>query len=843
MNPPAKTPWDEVGLTAGEYRLIVDILGRPPNHVELGMFGLMWSEHCSYKTSKRYLALLPQTGKRIVIGPGENAGVADLGDGFVVVWKIESHNHPSAIEPYQGAATGVGGILRDIFTMGARPIACLDSLRFGPLDDPRVRYLVGGVVAGIAGYGNTTGIPTVGGEIVFDECYRDNCLVNAMCVGLLVGDRIIRGRAEGPGNPVLLVGNRTGRDGIHGASLLASREFDEKAEEMRPAVQVADPFIEKLLIEACLELSGWDGLVGINDLGAAGLTSAASEMASRAGTGLDLDISRAPRREAGLNPYEVMLSESQERMLVVVKKGREGEALDLFAKWGLVAAVIGQVTDDGMLRIRDRADNPADGAPGEAARDASAVGVTGAATALRIVAEIPARALAHDAPAYDRPMAEPAYLAEVRKLDLDRLPDVRATGAIRLGTADPAVGPPAAAMLRRLLASPNLASKEWVWRQYDHMVRTNTVVLPGSDAAVLRLKREEPAESKASTAGAAGAVDSVGAVGAGRTAEAPTRGIALSTDGNGRYAYLDPFLGGAQAVAEAARNVVCAGAEPVGLTNCLNFANPEDPGVMWQFRRCVEGLAEACRVLETPVTGGNVSFYNETMGRAIFPTPVVGMLGLVEDIDRRMTAGFKWTGDAILLAGETRQELGGTEYLKLVTGEVRGCPPALDLTREKALQAFVLEAIRAGLVRSAHDCAEGGLAVALAECAFLGESGARGLEADVSAGAVPKPPGIRLDALLFGETQSRVILSCDPACEPALFDLARGRSVPLSRLGAVSDEVFVLRSGSAVVLREPTSELARLWREALPKALESRLAGTRFVRGDSTMTTVKGDDQ
>ncbi len=795
MNPPAKTPWDEVGLTAGEYRLIVDILGRPPNHVELGMFGLMWSEHCSYKTSRRHLALLPQAGKRVVVGPGENAGVADLGDGFVVVWKIESHNHPSAIEPYQGAATGVGGILRDIFTMGARPIACLDSLRFGPLDDPRVRYLVGGVVAGIAGYGNTTGIPTVGGEIVFDECYRDNCLVNAMCVGLLAGDRIVRGRAEGPGNPVLLVGNRTGRDGIHGASLLASREFDEKAEEMRPAVQVADPFVEKLLIEACLELSGWDGLVGINDLGAAGLTSAASEMASRAGTGLDLDISRVPRREASLNPYEVMLSESQERMLVVVKKGREGEALDLFAKWGLVAAVIGGVTDDGMLRIRDRADSRAGGA-------------TGAAKALRIVAEIPARALAHDAPVYDRPMAEPAYLAEARKLDLDRLPDVRTAGVGHDGRT-------AAAILRRLLASPNLASKEWVWRQYDHMVRTNTVVLPGSDAAVLRLKREEPAESGAAT------VDAAGAAGAGRTTVAPTRGIALSTDGNGRYGYLDPFLGGAQAVAEAARNVVCAGAEPVGLTNCLNFANPEDPGVMWQFRRCVEGLAEACRVLEIPVTGGNVSFYNETMGQAIFPTPVVGMLGLVEDIDRRMTAGFKRAGDAILLAGETWQELGGTEYVKLVTGEIRGYPPALDLTREKALQAFVLEAIRAGLVRSAHDCADGGLAVALAECAFLGEPGARGLEADVSAGAAPKPPGIRLDALLFGETQSRVILSCDPARGPALFDLAHGHAVPLSRLGAVSDELFVLRSGSAVFLRERTSELARLWREALPKALES----------------------
>ena len=774
MNP-AAAPWTEVGLTVAEYRLITERLGREPNHVELGMFGLMWSEHCSYKTSKTHLKLLPQSGKRIVVGPGENAGVADLGDGFVVVWKIESHNHPSAIEPYQGAATGVGGILRDIFTMGARPIACLDSLRFGPLDDARVRYLVGGVVAGIAGYGNATGIPTVGGEMAFDECYRDNCLVNVMGVGLLAGDRLVRGRAEGPGNPVLLVGNRTGRDGIHGASLLASREFDEKAEELRPAVQVADPFVEKLLIEACLELAKWDGLVGINDLGAAGLTSAASEMASRAGTGLDLDLALVPRREPGMNPYEVMLSESQERMLVVVEAGREGEALALFEKWGLVAAVIGRVTGDGVLRIRD--------------------GV--------VVAEVPARLLAHDAPAYERPMAEPAYLAEARKLDLGRLPSPTLDGLT--GPSDPdAVHP--AAILCRLLASPNIACKEWVWRQYDHMVRTNTVVLPGSDAAVLRLKREE------------------GESAGGRGTGAPVRGIALSTDGNGRYAYLDPYLGGAQAVAEAARNVVCAGAEPIGLTNCLNFASPEDPGVMWQFRRCIEGLAEACRVLETPVTGGNVSFYNETMGKAIFPTPVVGMLGLLEDIEHRTTAGFKRAGDAVLLAGETREELGGTEYLKLVTGEVRGLPPTLDLGREKALQSFVLAAIRAGLVRSAHDCSEGGLAVALAECAFLAEPGAAGVEADVSAGVAAPADGaagsIRLDAALFGESQSRVVLSCAPASLPVLTNLASRHGVPLARLGAVRDGRFVLRFGSALVCDEETRGLATIWREALPRALQ-----------------------
>jgi len=808
-----EAPWEKVGLSADEYALIVKKLGREPNQVELGLFGVMWSEHCSYKTSKLHLALLPQSGRRILVGPGENAGAADLGDGFVVVWKIESHNHPSAIEPYQGAATGVGGILRDIFTMGARPIACLDSLRFGPLDDPRVRYLVGGVVAGIAGYGNTTGIPTVGGEMFFDDCYRDNCLVNVMCVGLVPrpAGRLIRGRAEGPGNPVLLVGNRTGRDGIHGASLLASREFDEKAEEMRPAVQVADPFVEKLLIEACLELADWDGLVGINDLGAAGLTSAASEMASRAGTGLELDLTRVPRREAGMTPYEVMLSESQERMLVVVKRGREEEALGLFRKWGLEAAVIGRVTDDGMLRIVDRVDsspaNPALSGEGRLTADAAGEGRP-AAGELRVVAEVPARALAHDAPVYDRPAAEPAYLAEARRLDLGRLPDVKPRGG----------GPEADAALRRLLASPNIACKEWVWRQYDHMVRVNTVVLPGSDAAVLRLRHERPLE-----VGALGAAR--GAPAADETAAggrpAVTRGIALTTDGNGRYTYLDPFLGGAQAVAEAARNVVCAGAEPVGLTNCLNFANPEDPGVMWQFRRCIEGMAEACRVLEIPVTGGNVSFYNETMGAAIFPTPVVGMLGLVEDVERHATtAGFKAEGDLVLLAGETREELGGSEYLRLVAGEVRGVPPTLDLSREKRLQAFVLEAVRAGLVRSAHDCAEGGLAVALAECALLAQPGADGVEADVEAGAVADGSGIRLDAALFGETQSRVVLSCDPADLPELERLARRHAVPLSRLGRVRPARFLLSFGGLRVVDEKTAELERIWRQALPAALE-----------------------
>lgn len=780
-------PWDEVGLTADEYRRIVELLGREPTRVELGMFGLMWSEHCSYKTSRRHLALLPRTGPRVLVGPGENAGAVDLGDGFVVVFKVESHNHPSAIEPYQGAATGVGGILRDIFAMGARPIACLDSLRFGPLDDPRVRYLVSGVVAGIAGYGNTTGIPTVGGETVFEDCYRDNCLVNVMCVGLLAADRLVRGRAEGPGNPVILIGNRTGRDGIHGASLLASREFDEKAEEMRPAVQVADPFVEKLLIEACLELAGWDGLVGLNDLGAAGLTSAASEMASRAGTGLEIDVALVPRRETGMDPYEVMLSESQERMLAVVRRGREEEALELLRGWGLEATVIGRVTDDGLLRVLD--------------------GGT-------VVAEVPARALTQDAPSYDRPQAEPAYLAEARRLDLDRVP------CPRFADEPPDGRPTAGEVLRHLLATPNLCSKEWVFRQYDHMVRTNTVVLPGSDAAVLRLKREETLRVGARGAGAAD-FDRPEPVGP------PTYpGLAVAVDSNGRYAYLDPFLGGAQAVAEAARNVVAAGGEPVGLTNCLNFANPEDPEVMWQFRRVVEGMAEACRVLGIPVTGGNVSFYNETMGVRIFPTPVVGVVGRLPDVTRRVRSGFSQVGDAVLLAGETREELGASEYLKLVTGEVRGTPPALDLEREKALQTFVLAAARAGLVRSAHDCSDGGLAVALAECCLLAEEGASGLEADlagipVGGGDRAGSTGFRLDALLFGESQSRMVLSCAGEAVGPLTELAAAHGVPLARIGTVTGGAarLTLRLGGRPVLDEPVDELRALWQTALERYL------------------------
>ena len=741
--------WEEVGLTREEYGRIVEILGREPNYLELGLYGLMWSEHCSYKTSRVHLKQLPTTGRLVVQGPGENAGAIDIGDGMILVFKMESHNHPSAIEPYQGAATGVGGILRDIFTMGARPIALLDSLRFGELADDRVRYLFGGVVAGIAGYGNTTGIPTVGGEVYFEDCYRNNCLVNVMCLGIVEKGKIIRGRAAGEGNAVMLVGARTGRDGIHGASLLASRQFDERAEEMRPAVQVGDPFMEKLLIEACLELAGNGYVVGINDLGAAGLASACSEMASRGNSGLDIDVALVPRREVGMSPYEVMLSESQERMLVIIQRGYEEEARKIFSKWGLNSVVLGRVTGDGMLRVRENG---------------------------AVVAEVPARSLTEEGPVYRRPMREPAYLATVQAFNPAALPEPEDFNAV----------------LGRLVGSPNIASKEWVYRQYDHMVRTNTVVLPGSDAAVLRIK-------------------------------GTPRGIALGVDGNGRYCYLDPYRGGAIAVAEAARNVSCSGAEPVAITNCLNFGNPERPEIMWQFRQVIEGMAEACRALDTPVTGGNVSFYNETMGENIYPTPIVGMVGLLEDVERRCTQGFKSPGDLVVLLGETREELGGSEYLKVVFNRVTGSPPALDLDLERRVQRCCREAIREGIARSAHDCAEGGLAVALAECCFTAAPGAGGA-------SITLDDVMRRDALLFGESQSRIILSVSPGDLVRLRELASAHRVPLQVLGEVGGDrltIAVREGGRAGRVRNPValvdlpvSDLEKRWRGTIPWAMK-----------------------
>ncbi|MEW6307841.1 MAG: phosphoribosylformylglycinamidine synthase subunit PurL [Bacillota bacterium] len=725
-------PWREVGLTASEYARLLELLGRDPTSLELGMFGLMWSEHCSYKTSRLHLKQLPTSGPRVLQGPGENAGIVDIGDGQAIAFKIESHNHPSAIEPYQGAATGVGGILRDIFTMGARPIAILDSLRFGDPSEPRVRHLFDGVVSGIAGYGNCVGVPTVGGEVVFDRCYQGNPLVNVMCVGLITGGRVVRGLAAGPGNPVLLVGARTGRDGIHGASLLASQELDASAQERRPAVQVGDPFLEKLLLEACLELAGSDEVVGIQDLGAAGLTSAAAEAASRAGTGVELDVALVPRREGGMVPYEVMLSESQERMLVVAKAGSEDKVKAVFRRWGLDATVIGRVTGDGRFKVRD----------GE-----------------ELVADIPVEALTQRAPAYDRPRRRPERAAAVDPLLL------------------PEPANYAAAFLR-VVGSPNCGTREWVYRQYDHMVQTNTVALPGGDAAVLRLKG---------------------------TAKA----IALSTDGNGRYCYLDPRRGAALAVAEAARNVSCVGAEPIAVTNCLNFGNPEKPEIMWQFTEAVSGMAEACTALGTPVTGGNVSFYNDTEGRSIYPTPVVGMLGLLTDVNRICGTGFRRTGDCLFLLGETRAELGGGEYLHVVHGLVAGDPPDLDLAREAALQAAVREAIAQGLLASAHDLSDGGLAVALAESCLAAAGGARGARVDLGT-------GLRPDWALFSESATRVLVSAGPAEARTLTALLQARGVPCTALGAVGDGSLTVAAGSRLLFSLPISEVEAAWKGASP---------------------------
>jgi len=734
-------PWEAVGLTAEEYRRCCDLLGRDPNPLELGMFGVMWSEHCSYKSSRRYLSRLPSAGPGVLQGPGENAGVVDLGDDLALAFKIESHNHPSAIEPVQGAATGVGGILRDIITMGAYPIAILDSLHFGPIDQARNRHLLAGVVTGVGWYGNCFGCPTVGGEVYFEPVYAGNPLVNAFCAGIVRRAEIVRGQAQGPGNPVLLVGARTGRDGIHGASLLASREFDERAEAMRPSVQVGDPFLGKLLLEACLEARATGSLVGMNDLGAAGLTSAAAETAARAGTGIELELGRVPRREPGMSAYEVMLSESQERMLLIVRPGAEQAMIDIFTRWGLEAAVIGQVTADGCIRVREGG---------------------------RTLAEVPAAALTREAPAYSRPVRPAARPV----LDLTRIPD--------LTIAD--VGP----TLRRLLGSPDLGCREWVYRQYDQLVGANTVLRPGSDAAVLRLK--------------------------GRPG-----GIALAVDGNGRHCYLDPRTGGALAVAEAARNVTVSGARPVALTNCLNFGNPERPEIMWEFCEVIEGMAAACRALGTPVTGGNVSFYNETLGENIYPTPVVGMVGLLDDISHATGQGFCQAGDQIVLLGETGDDLGGSAYLKICHGVVGGPPPALDLEAERKVQACCREAIRAGLVRSAHDCADGGLALALAESALTARGGARGFMVDLA--AVPVGGDLRLDALLLGETPSRIVVTAAAAALPDLRELAARHGVAAGVLGQVTDGRLAMRRGEAAVLDEATEAVAAIWKGAIPWAM------------------------
>jgi len=702
----------EVALTRAEYELATRRLGRIPTEVELGVVGAMWSEHCGYKTSKPLLARLPVTGPRVLQGPGENAGAVDIGGGLACVFKIESHNHPSAIEPYQGAATGVGGILRDVFTMGARPVALLDSLRFGPFEEPAQRHLLDGVVAGIGGYGNCIGVPTVGGEIYFDDSYRHNCLVNAMCVGVIEQSKLTRAAAAGPGNLVLLVGADTGRDGIHGATF-ASVELNEASSERRPAVQVGNPFLEKCLMEVCVTLAGDPRIVAMQDLGAAGLTSSSAELAHRGECGIEMDVSRISRRERGMTPYEVMLSESQERMLLVVSPQDAGSVQAEFDRWDLHSDVIGTVTGTGRLVVTDAGE---------------------------LVCDLPLDLLIDDVP-FRHPEA------------------LRPSGLDAALAADPLTMTPPWSMgetLLRLLGSPNIGSRRSIFRRYDHQVGDDTVILPGGDAALLRVR------------GTAGA-------------------IALTTDGNGRYGSLDPRRGAAIAVCEAARNVVAVGAAPVGVTNCLNFGNPEKPEVFWQLSEAIEGMREACLALGVPVVSGNVSLYNDTEGVSIDPTTVIGMVGHLEDLERRCAAGFGRDADSVLLVGPVGMDLGGSEYQRLAQGINAGPRPTLDLDLERRVQAAVLEMIAAGLLSSCHDLAEGGLAVALAECCILGGRGALLTERLFALGAPVVQAG-----LLFGESQSRFLASAPVTDVPAVRAVARRHDVDLRVLGTTGGDRVVL---------------------------------------------------
>jgi len=722
-----------MGLKPQEWERVLSVLARRPNLTELGMFAVMWSEHCSYKHSKIALRQFPTTGPRILQGPGENAGVVDIGDGQAVVFKMESHNHPSAIEPYQGAATGVGGIVRDIFTMGARPIALLNSLRFGSLTSPKQRYLFSGVVAGIAGYGNCLGIPTVGGEVYFNDSYTHNCLVNAMCVGLIDQNKLTKGRAEGVGSRLILIGARTGRDGIHGATF-ASEELSEKSLEKRPAVQVGDPFMEKLLLEACLELIDQKVILGMQDLGAAGLTSAASEMAARGDHGVEIDVFLVPCREKNMNPYEIMLSESQERMLLVVESSKVAVVLSTCAKWGLMGTDIGRVTAGGQVIILQ---------------------------AGHVVAEVPAKPLASAGPVYNPSALRPPWQDEVQALKLAEIP----------------VPEDLTAVLHALLSSPNIASKEWVYRQYDHMVRGDTIVLPGGDAAVLRIKGTQ-------------------------------KGLALSVDCNSRYVFLDPYWGGAIAVAEAARNVACSGAKPLAITNCLNFGSPERPEIFYQLTNAIAGMAEACTVLGTPVTGGNVSLYNETGGQAVFPTPTVGMVGLLENVEQRVTVSFKQSGDVVCLLGETYEELGGSEYLKVIHNLERGQPPRLDLLAERKLHEWLLALAAEGFLASAHDCSEGGLAVALAESSIAGELGAT---IELIGGEA-----MRRDALLFGESQSRVVVTVKPHHLGRAEALASTLGVPFAVVGRVEGDTLSVSAQGERLIATSVASMSQLWKGILP---------------------------
>lgn len=743
----SKQTLDELALTEAEYEAIVDRLGSEPNRLELGLFGSLWSEHCGYKHSKPLLRLLPSDSPRLLVSPGaENAGAVDIGGGLAVVMKIESHNHPTAIEPHQGAATGVGGIVRDIFAMGARPIALMNSLRFGDPDDARSRYLFEGAVAGISAYGNCIGVPNVGGEAVFSRSYAGNPLVNAMCVGLLPAGDLARATTGSAGNLLMLVGSDTGRDGIHGASGLASRSFEEER-ELRPTVQVGNPFMEKVLIEACLEAAKTEHVVGMQDLGAAGLASASIEMASNGAGGVEIDVALVPRRETEMNAYEVMLSESQERMLIAVKPGGEAAVKAIFDKWDLQSAVIGRAADDGLARVLDSGDPQG---------------------------EAPIRALA-DAPEYRIPPAKPDWLPKLQGYDMASIP---------LPTLTPEEA------LLRLLASPNIAAKEWVYRQYDYQVQTNTLAGPGGDAAVLRVK------------------------GAGK-------GIALSTDGNGRLCHLDPFVGGQIAVAEACRNVSCVGAEPIALTDCLNFGNPERPEVYYQLEECVKGMAAASEALGAPVISGNVSLYNETQGASIYPTPIIGCLGLLDDVEKSVGMAFAQPGDFVVVIGADPAKgdpaaLAGSECLQTLHGLAVGMP-AIDLNAEAALQRALRRIIRAGFVRSAHDCSDGGLAVALAECAIAGGLGVE-CPAD-QFGPEWGALGWRWDAALFGETQSRVVASMDPQYYAAAYVFCSEEGVPFKHIGIVTEQPNFAVGG---LIHLPLSDLADAWNGGLERALRGK---------------------
>ena len=755
------------GLTSDEYEKIKQLLGqREPTLTELGIFSVMWSEHCSYKSSRVHLKRLPTRSKRVLQGPGENAGIIDIGDGWACAFKIESHNHPSFIEPFQGATTGVGGILRDIFTMGARPVAVMDSLRFGPVNGRvgtteirRNHSILEGVVSGVASYGNCFGVPNLGGETKFEPCYSGNPLVNAFAMGLVRKDEIFYARAAGEGNPVIYVGAKTGRDGIHGATM-ASEEFSEASEAKRPNVQVGDPFLEKLLLEACVEAMQTGAIVGIQDMGAAGLTCSTCEMGGRGGVGIEIELDRVPQRETGMTAYEIMLSESQERMLLVAQKGREQEVFRVFEKWGLDAVEVGKVTTDNRLRVLQHGE---------------------------VVAEIPNQALTDDAPVYKRPLArwEPPVPREMPEhIKLNSNGDLTQS-------------------LKQLLASPNICGKRWVWQQYDHMVQTNTVEAPGAGGAgVIRIKNTNPGE--------------------------PQRGLAMALDGNSRWCYLDPRLGAMHAVAEAARKVACSGATPVGATNCLNFGNPEKPHIMWQFSQTIDGITKACEELEIPITGGNVSFYNETLGEGIYPTPVLGVVGILDDVRKTAKMYFAAAGRTIvLLRGgaaaditDVESEFGSSEYAKEILGALWGYPPELDLEKEAALQKAIVELIQQGVVDSVHDCSDGGLAVALAEKAFAKGVGGR---VNVSAHGLPA------EFVLFGEDASRIVLSCDPGEILRIEQIAEKYGITADVLGETIPERMEISLDGNVIASSTVSEL----RDAYENALESALrADPELVAAD-----------